>query len=251
MGHLRSFDGLCRPCDPDDLCRLGGHADEHLQVGRRRRDLGAGSGPAESGLPAPPRKLGSNGMLYISYNSSIGPYDAGTSGSVWKLDTKTGEWTDINPYGGGVASNKQRGRCFLPSKSRYVDGCLDEHIGGRRNPIYRSTDGGETWNSLWEFSSYPQRDNRYTNDYSISPWLDWGVQRDPETDPETSPKLGWMIGDPIRLLHRIMYGTGATLFGSENMTDLDKDEKIKISVMANGIEETAILGLIILHPGRR
>ena len=44
--------------------------------------------------------LGSNGMLYISYNSSIGPYDAG-SGSVWKLDTKTGEWTDITPDGVG------------------------------------------------------------------------------------------------------------------------------------------------------
>ena len=43
---------------------------------------------------------------------------------------------------------------------------------------------------------------------------------------------------------RIMYGTGATLYGSENMTDFDKGEKILISVMADGIEETAILGLI-------
>ncbi|WP_223829921.1 cellulase family glycosylhydrolase [Paenibacillus arenilitoris] len=189
--------------------------------------------------------LGSNGMLYVTYNSSIGPYDAGT-GAVWKLNTMTGEWTDITPDGVGNTSKPYGGLAVDPQNPDTLM-VASMNVWWPDNFIYRSTDGGQTWKNLWQFTEYPKRDNRYTIDYSISPWLDWGIQRDPETDPETSPKLGWMIGDleidPFNS-DRIMYGTGATLFGSENMTDFDKGEKIGISVMANGIEETAILGLI-------
>nr|WP_224723515.1 sialidase family protein [Paenibacillus vietnamensis] len=189
--------------------------------------------------------LGSNGMLYVTYNSAIGPYDAGT-GAVWKLNTMTGEWTDITPseagntelpYGGLAVDPQNPDTLMVASMNKWWP---DQFI-------YRSTDGGQTWKNLWQFTEYPKRDNRYTIDYSIAPWLDWGVQRDPETDPVTSPTLGWMIGDleidPFNS-DRIMYGTGATLYGSENVTDFDKGEKIGISVMADGIEETAILGLI-------
>src|SRR5678815_2520867 len=43
-----------------------------------------------------------------------------------------------------------------------------------------------------------------------------------------------------------MYGTGATLYGSTNLTtwDLSTTSKINISVMAQGIEETAVQDLI-------
>lgn len=187
--------------------------------------------------------LGSNSMLYISYNSAIGPWDAG-DGAVWKLDTKTGEWTDISPTGdsntpyGGLAVDAQHPDTLMVATAN--NWWPDEQF-------YRSTDGGKTWKTLWQFTSYPQRDNRYTIDISLAPWLDWGFKRDPVTDPETSPKLGWGIGDleidPFNS-DRIMYGTGATLYGSEDMTDFDKGEKIGISVMADGIEENAILGLI-------
>lgn len=189
--------------------------------------------------------LGSNGMLYVTYNSEIGPFTAG-SGSVWKLDTKTGVWTDISPTGAGDTSNPYGG---LGVDAQHPDTLMVTTLNKwwPDQSIYRSTDGGKTWNNLWQFTSYPKRDNRYTIDYSISPWLDWGVHPDPETSPVTSPTLGWGIGDleidPFNS-NRIMYGTGATLYGSEDMTDFDKGEKIGISVMANGIEENGILGLI-------
>ncbi|NIK71974.1 aryl-phospho-beta-D-glucosidase BglC (GH1 family) [Paenibacillus sp. BK720] len=190
--------------------------------------------------------LGSNGMLYITYNSELGPFEGGKSGSVWKLDTKTGEWTDISPGGAGVTSNQYGG---LAVDAQHPDTLMVATLNNwwPDNQIHRSTDGGQTWKPFWQFTAYPKRDNRYTIDYSISPWLDWGVQRDPETDPVTSPTLGWGIGDleidPFNS-DRIMYGTGATLYGSEDMTNFDKGEKIRISVMANGIEENGILGLI-------
>ncbi len=181
----------------------------------------------------------------VTYNSSIGPYEAGT-GAVWKLNTNTGKWADISPDGVGNTSKPYGGLAVDPQDPDTLM-VASMNIWWPEQSIFRSTDGGQTWKNLWQFTVHPKRDNRYTIDYSIAPWLDWGVQRDPETDPVTSPSLGWMIGDmeidPFNS-DRIMYGTGATLYGSENMTDFDKDEKIRISVMAEGIEETAILGLI-------
>ena len=65
--------------------------------------------------------------------------------------------------------------------------------------------------------------------------------------PIVSPKLGWMIDDveidPFNS-DRMMYGTGATLYGTNNLTAWDTGGTVNISVMAKGIEELAILGLI-------
>src|ERR671920_2205447 len=66
---------------------------------------------------------------------------------------------------------------------------------------------------------------------------------------EVNPKLGWMTEaleiDPFNA-DRFMYGTGATLYGSTNLTtwDLSTTSQITIRVMAQGIEETAVLDLV-------
>lgn len=52
--------------------------------------------------------LASNGALYVTYTHDVGPYNGG-EGSVWKLDTKTGEWTDISPTSAGNKSNPYGG----------------------------------------------------------------------------------------------------------------------------------------------
>ena len=110
--------------------------------------------------------------------------------------------------------------------------------------LFRSTDGGATWTRIWEFEGYPNRKLRYTQDISAAPWLTFGTNPAP---PETTPKLGWMIGDleidPFDS-DRMMYGTGAPIYGTKNLTDWDDDEKINISVMAKGVEEIAVLDLV-------
>ena len=188
--------------------------------------------------------LSANGNLYVTYAEEVGPYNGG-KGSVWKLNTATGEWKDISPSGAGNTEHPYGG---LAVDARNPDTIMvatmnkwwpDEFI-------YRSTDGGSTWKAMWtlDYSKNPVRENHYTIDYAISPWLDWGEQKNL---PEQNPKLGWMIGDleidPFNS-DRMMYGTGATLFGSSNMTALDRGQNVNISVMADGIEETAILGLV-------
>ncbi|WP_440131240.1 X2-like carbohydrate binding domain-containing protein [Paenibacillus xylanexedens] len=188
--------------------------------------------------------LDADGSLYITYSDGVGPYD-GEKGDVWKLNTSTGVWTNISPipssstdnyfgYGGLAVDAQNPGTLMVATlNSWWPDATL-----------FRSTDGGATWTRIWEFEGYPNRKLRYTQDISAAPWLTFGITPAP---PELSPKLGWMIGDleidPFDS-DRMMYGTGATIYGTKNLTDWDDDKKINISVMAKGVEEIAVLDLI-------
>lgn len=189
-------------------------------------------------------ELSANGHLYISYSDGVGPYD-GTKGDVWKFDTATGEWTNISPipssssdnyfgYGGLAVDAQHPDTIMVASLNSWWPDAI----------IFRSTDGGETWSRIWDWDGYPNHTFRYTQDISAAPWLD--LEANP-TLPEITPKLGWMIGDleidPFNS-DRMMYGTGATIYGTNNLTAWDKGDKINISVMAKGIEEMAVLDLI-------
>ncbi|MHA7581333.1 X2-like carbohydrate binding domain-containing protein [Paenibacillus vandeheii] len=189
-------------------------------------------------------EMDANGNLYISYSDGAGPYD-GEKGDLWKLNTSTGVWTNISPvpssstdnyygYGGLTVDAQHPGTLMVATlNSWWPDANL-----------FRSTDGGATWTRIWEFEGYPNRKMRYTQDISAAPWLTFGSNPEP---PEVSPKLGWMIGDleidPFNS-DRMMYGTGATIYGTNNLTDWDEGNKINISVMAKGVEEIAVLDLI-------
>src|SRR5690606_35311172 len=110
--------------------------------------------------------------------------------------------------------------------------------------IYRSRDYGQTWTPFWELISWPNLTKRYQLDASGAPWLSFGTM--PEL-PEESPKLGWMTQglaiDPHNS-DRMMYGTGATIFGTNNLTAIDHGGTVTIEVMAQGLEETSVLGLV-------
>jgi len=188
--------------------------------------------------------LASNGILYISYCDGVGPYD-GQKGEVWKYNTLTGEWTDITPiptssgdnyFGyGGLAVDASNPNVLIVStlNSWWPDANL-----------FRSTDGGSTWVRFWDWNGYPSRTLRYTQDISESPWLTFGKNPQP---PEPAIKLGWMIGnlsiDPFNS-DRMMYGTGATVYGTTNLTDIDNGGTVNLSVYAKGIEQVAVQALV-------
>jgi xyloglucan-specific exo-beta-1,4-glucanase len=185
-----------------------------------------------------------NHVLYIATSDTAGPY-SGAKGDVWKYTTTTGVWTRISP---------------IPSSSG------DDYFGysgltiDRQNPntlmvatqiswwpdviFFRSTDGGATWTRVWDWTSYPNRSFRYTMDISSSPWLTFGTNPQP---PEVTPKLGWMTEsleiDPFNS-NRLMYGTGATIYGTTNLANWDAGTQFTIRPMAAGLEETAVLDLI-------
>ncbi|MDX3527162.1 cellulose binding domain-containing protein [Streptomyces sp. ID05-39B] len=182
-----------------------------------------------------------NGQLYIAYSDKGGPYDGG-KGRLYRYATGTGTWTDISPvaeadtyYGfSGLTLDRQRPGTVMATA--YSSWWPDTQI-------FRSTDSGGTWTKAWDYSSYPTRQNRYTMDVSSSPWLTWGANPSP---PEQSPKLGWMTEsleiDPFDS-NRMMYGTGATVYGTENLTNWDAGTQFTIKPMVQGLEETAVLDL--------
>jgi xyloglucan-specific exo-beta-1,4-glucanase len=190
-----------------------------------------------------------NGYLFVAYSDNGGPY-GGEKGEVWRLNTATGAWTQISPivassgdnYFGysGLAIDKQNPSTIMVTG--YSSWWPDTHI-------WRSKDSGATWTRIWDWTRYPNRSFRYTHNITASPWLYWGGVPTSGGRPgaEVSPKLGWMTEsleiDPFNS-NKMMYGTGATIYGTDNLTAWDTGGKITITVKAVGLEETAIQELV-------
>jgi xyloglucan-specific exo-beta-1,4-glucanase len=179
--------------------------------------------------------------LFIATSDTGGPYDGG-AGQVYRLDTGTGTWTDISPtpaadayygYSGLTVDRQHPGTLMVATQISWWPDAI----------FFRSTDYGATWTRIWDFTSYPTQSKRYTMDISADPWLDFNNNPAP---PESTPKLGWMNEsveiDPFNS-NRMMYGTGATLYGTTQLTNWDAGTTFTIRPMAEGIEETAVLDL--------
>jgi xyloglucan-specific exo-beta-1,4-glucanase len=179
--------------------------------------------------------------LFIATSDTGGPYDGG-AGQVYRLDTSTGTWTDISPtpaagayygYTGLTVDRQHPGTLMVATQISWWPDAI----------FFRSTDYGATWTRIWDFTSYPSQSKRYTMDISADSWLDFNNNPQP---PEATPKLGWMNEsveiDPFDS-NRMMYGTGATLYGTTQLTNWDANTTFTIKPMAKGIEETAVLDL--------
>ena len=95
--------------------------------------------------------------------------------------------------------------------------------------IFRSTDAAKTWTEIGSKSS---------RDWSLSPYLTFGG---------SSARFGWWVGalavDPFDPNHA-MYGTGATIWSTNDLTNADTGRGTHWSVGARGLEETAVVSLV-------
>ncbi|WP_318201005.1 1,4-beta-glucanase [Streptomyces sp. SCL15-4] len=158
--------------------------------------------------------------LYVTYADAPGPNGQST-GSVHKLDTTTGAWTDVTPvvpgggdtfgYGGIAVAAHRPGTVVVSTNNRW----------SAVDTLYRSTDSGRSWVSLKDTAVL---------DVSETPYLDWGAD---------SPKFGWWIQavavDPYDSAH-ILYGTGATVYGTRDL--------VHWTPRVRGLEETSVRQLI-------
>ncbi|MFF0269969.1 carbohydrate-binding protein [Kribbella sp. NPDC004536] len=198
----------------------------------RSTDAGATWSPLAgqpTGLLPHHGELGADGNIYVTYGDLPGPYEM-HDGAVHKLDPVSGEWTDITPlrpntggeagfgYAGLATDPRRPGTVMVSTMSRW--GPVDD--------IFRSTDGGATWQSIGA---------RIVLDTSGAPYLNF----------HGTPKLGWMIGDisidPFDS-DKVLYVTGATIFGTDDVTEAEAGRSTHWSVRAQGLEETAVLDLI-------
>jgi len=167
--------------------------------------------------------LASDGTLYITYGDDPGPWRM-TNGALWKLDTKTGAWTDITPdkptaarpFGyAGVSVDARHPRTLIVSTFY--------HQGGE--DIFRSTDGGTTWKPVFKGGG--------TYDFALAPY----VARTP---------IHWLFDveiDPADSDHAL-FTTGYGGYETFDLTDVDSGKPTRWSVMSTGIEETVALDLL-------
>ena len=177
--------------------------------------------------------LDARGVLYTTYGNGPGPNGV-TDGAVWKFDTKSERWTDITPvkrgkgdtfgYAGLAVDARHRGTLMVATMDRWTKG----------DDIFRSTDDGATWKSV---------KSRSRRNADAAPYLKWGR---PEAD------LGHWIGDleidPFNS-GRALYVTGATIWGSDDVTKLDSGQMTNWTVRAAGIEEVSVSDVISLPQG--
>lgn len=180
--------------------------------------------------------LAGDGPLYLDYANQPGP-NGMTNGSVWKYNTHTGAWTNITPEVPGTDGNPAFGYAGLAVDPAHP-GTVMVATNDRWSPIdtiYRSTDEGATWADVGANAKL---------DISASPFLAWGA----------APKFGWWIAsiaiDPFNPDH-VLFGTGATVFGSDDVTAADHGQPTTwSSAAAEGIEETAVNDLVAPAAGR-
>jgi oligoxyloglucan reducing-end-specific cellobiohydrolase len=207
--------------------------------------------------PAPERALiNRDGDLYVNFNDLPGP-NVINYGIVEKYNPSTKAWTNITP----------------PPDSPFQSGPLGGFVGLSQDPtragtvavstmdrwypvdtVYVTHDSGSTWINLGlitsssgddgpPFGSYYFNPSVYT---STSPYLTFGGTNFPNS-PDLSAKFGWWISalliDPSNPDH-LMYGTGATIYGTNNVSAADVGGPPTWSVQAKGVEETAVLALI-------
>lgn len=178
-------------------------------------------------------EISSNGTMYIACSDNCGPNLSPADGAVYALDLKTQTYRDITPalddgrYGGfgGITLDYSDDDTIIVTSLGFWD--------DRGHNIYRSTDGGESWNAL-----YTKTEKNYVMDVSEAQWLQWGREE---------ASTGWWTSavaiDPFNS-DIVSYGTGATLYSTVNMTDLGSETPVTIKFDAYGIEETAVYDMI-------
>ena len=172
--------------------------------------------------------LAADGYLYISYGTNPGPMPM-VDGGVWKLNTKTGEWTDITPEKPEPENNIRFGYAAVAVDAMNPQTIIASTFGrpGRRGgeEIFRSTNGGKSWTAVFAAGT--------EFDYSIAPY----VERTP---------IHWMFDIEINPLNpdHAMFTTGFGGFETFNLSNADRGMKTNWRVMSKGVEETVPLELL-------
>lgn len=205
--------------------------------------------------PVPMRAVvNPDGNLYVTYGSYPGPNNM-SYGLVEKFSPANNAWTNITPpLDTAEGENSQSGGFCGLTQDPNSSGTVAVTTLDRWYPVdtvYLTHDGGATWVDLAHLTSAAgfsglDAGNYYFNPsvfHLFSPWLTFGGT----SPPNGSAKFGWWMSgvliDPTNPNH-LMFGTGATVYGTENLSVAASGTAPTWSVEGLGIEETAVTALI-------
>ena len=176
--------------------------------------------------------LGPNGAIYVLYADQPGPSNITTS-QLWEFTPTAGTWTSgtwhqillpPNPAGntgasgfGGIAVDPNQDGVLVVST-------IDQYYPG--DTLYRSTNDGVTWTDISRIGG--------THSTIGAPWIG-----DFSGGVGSGNWVGSVVINPFNSA-QAMYGTGAMLWRTNNLTAADSGGSVAWNVAAQGIEETAV-----------
>jgi hypothetical protein len=165
------------------------------------------------------------GIFYLSYGKEPGP-NTMSDGAIWKFDSKTGAWTDVTPVKPG-ASDQPFGYGAIAIDAQHPTTIMATTFAHwhPHDEIFRSTNGGATWNQLW------QDDTQW--DYSSAPY----------TSTRTPHWMGDIKINPFNP-DQVLFTTGYGIWGSVDATQADRGRPTHWVFWNSGLEETVPLALI-------
>ena len=174
--------------------------------------------------------LASDGFLYVAYGTAPGPSRM-TNGAVWKLNRKTGAWTDITPDR-PVAGSREFGYAAVAVDAHHPQTVIASSFGRPGGEdIFRSTDGGASWKPIFTGPAA----SAGIFDYSRAPYV------------KPTP-IHWLFDieiDPANPNHAV-FTTGYGGWETFDLTASDRGLPTHWRILATGIEET--VGLALLSP---
>lgn len=184
--------------------------------------------PGEPTLYRPTRAaLSSDGFLYVAYGTAPGPSRM-TNGAIWKLDTRSGAWTEITPER-PVAGSREFGYAAVSVDAQHPRILIASTYGrpGGDN-IFRSVDGGATWKPLFGSGRAGG-----VLDASLAPYV------------KPTP-IHWLFDieiDPTDPNHAV-FTTGYGGWETFDLAAADRGLPTHWRVLAQGIEESVALDLL-------
>lgn len=168
--------------------------------------------------------LSRDGFLYVAYGTAPGPSRM-TNGALWKLDTRSGAWTDITPDR-PVAGKREFGYAAVSVDAQHPRTLIASTycLPGGDN-IFRSTDGGASWKPIF-------RGGGGVFDPSRAPYV-------------KAIPIHWLFDieiDPADSSHAV-FTTGYGGWETFDLTAADRGLPTHWRILARGIEETVALDL--------
>lgn len=186
--------------------------------------------------------IGVDGFLYVTFAASDGK-NAGrlnpsnvALGGVWKMEIKTGKWTEITPVRPvlGKSTFGYSGIDVDPSHPGTLVASTIDRWWPDTDDIFLSRDGGKTWTSVKSQSRH---------DRSRFPWLNTDNQ---VIDGDKDKMGSWISDVKINPFNpdELIYGTGGGVWMTTELGAANTGKKIAFDFADDNLEETAILQMV-------